>query len=70
MTCDECGSTSAVRTYEDPETDNPVPFCEPCAVQILGDDEAAPDEAAEENHDDEFADTCITAADYFREGDY
>jgi len=29
-----------------------------------------PFEQDEENFDDEFADTCITAADYFREGDY
>lgn len=70
MKCDECGSTTNVRLYDDPETDEPVEFCEPCAVQILGDDEVAPHEATEENFDDEFADTCVTAADYFHDGNY
>ncbi len=42
MTCEECGSTTAVRIYNDPETGDPVPLCEPCAVQILGDDEILP----------------------------
>ena len=70
MTCDECDSTTDVRLYEDPETGDHLPFCEPCAVQILGDDGVSPSEATEENADHEFADTCVTAADYFQEGDY
>lgn len=70
MTCDECGSTTDVRTYDDPDTGEPVEFCEPCAVQILGDDEDGPPGADAESADDESADTCTTAADYYREGDY
>jgi hypothetical protein len=70
MTCDECASTADVRLYDDPENDGQVALCEPCAAQILGDDEDSPYEATEENYDDEFADTCITAADYYLEGDY
>lgn len=70
MKCAECGSTTGVRTYDDPATGDPVEFCEPCAAQILGDDEAASCEATEENFDDEFADTCTTAADYYQDGNY
>ncbi|MEO6325929.1 MAG: hypothetical protein ABIT01_01305 [Thermoanaerobaculia bacterium] len=69
MTCDECASTTDVRLYDDPETDEPVQFCEACAAQILGEDEVPPYKT-EAEPDDEFADTCITASDYYREGDY
>ncbi|MEO6326388.1 MAG: hypothetical protein ABIT01_20275 [Thermoanaerobaculia bacterium] len=69
MTCDECGSTKDVRLYDDPDTGEPVQFCEPCAAQILGEDEDTHSET-DADPDDELADTCITAADYYREGDY
>lgn len=69
MTCDECGSTKDVRLYDDPDTAEPVQFCEPCAAQILGEDEVPPSQS-ETDPNDEFADTCINAADYYREGDY
>ena len=69
MICADCGSAQYVRTYDDPETDEPVELCEPCAVQIFGDEPDALTET-ESNPDDEFTDTCVTAADYYREGDY
>ena len=70
--CDECGSTADVRTYDDPETDCPVDLCDACAAQVFGDDEdvTAGLSDAEADPDEEFRDTCITATDYFREGDY
>ena len=70
--CDDCGSTTDVRTYDDPETDLPVDLCESCAVQVFGDDVDVTDGLtnAEEDPDETFRDTCITAADYYREGDY
>jgi len=69
MTCEDCGSAVGCRSYDDPETDENVVLCESCAVELTetGD---GPFEQDEENFDDEFADTCITAADYYREGDY
>jgi hypothetical protein len=69
MTCEGSGSTAGVRFYDDPETDEQVALCESCAVELTNTDDD-PFEQDEENLDDEFADTCITAADYFREGDY
>lgn len=65
MTCEECGSTTDVCTYNDPETGDPVPFCEPCAVQILGDDERL-----SQNVDSAETDTSITTATFFREEAY
>ncbi len=69
MICEECDSTADVRLYDDPENDGQVALCEPCAIEYLRIDDGA-FEQDEENFDDEFADTCITAADYYREGDY
>lgn len=69
MKCEDCGATANVRTYDDPETDEPVALCEPCAVQIFGDEPGDLNEA-DADPDDEFADTCITASDYYRDGDY
>lgn len=69
MTCEDCGSTAGVRFHNDPEINEQVALCESCAVELTDTDDGAFDQD-EENFDDEFADTCITAADYFREGDY
>lgn len=70
--CEDCGSDDDVRTYTDPESDEPIALCPACA-RNLNDDEAdvtAGLSNAEEDPDEEFRDTCITAADYYREGDY
>ena len=63
--CEDCGSTAAVRTYDDPETDIPVALCPGYARGLL-DDDAGETYDAEENFDDEFSDACITAGDYMR----
>jgi len=65
LRCEDCGTTAAVRTYPDPETDEPVALCPGCA-RGLQDDGDVDTYDAEENGDDEFSDTCITAADYMR----
>ncbi len=62
--CEDCGTTTAARTYADPETDEPVVLCPGCARALEDSDEELYD--AEENGDDEFSDACITAADYMR----
>lgn len=69
MTCEDCGTTTDVRTYTDPEADEPVTLCPTCAAGLLDDDVTAGLSSAEVDPDEEFRDTCITAADYFREGD-
>ena len=70
--CAECGSTTNVRTYDDPETDAPVDLCEACARALYEDVEDVTTGLvpADDDPDSTFADTCITAADYYREGDY
>ena len=65
LRCEDCGTTATVRTYDDPETDEPVALCPGCA-RGLQDDGDVDTYDAEENGDDEFSDTCITAADYMR----
>lgn len=72
MKCEECGATADVRTYDDPETDVPVDLCEACARALYEDveDVTAGLVPADDDPDSTFADTCITAADYYREGDY
>lgn len=62
--CEDCGATINVRLYTDPETDEQVALCPRCAAGLL--DEPDDDPADEESGDDEFADACITAADYMR----
>jgi len=70
--CEDCGTTSAVRPYDDPETHHPVLLCVCCARSLSDDgaDDTAGLSDSEQDPDEEFRDTCITAADYFREGDY
>jgi hypothetical protein len=63
--CEDCGTAAAVRTYTDPESDEPVALCPGCARGLLDDDDGDPYDP-EENCDDEFTDACITAADYMR----
>ena len=65
LRCEDCGTTAAVRTYPDPETDEPVALCPGCA-RGFQDDGDVDTYDAEENCDDEFSDACITAADYMR----
>ena len=70
--CEDCGAIDDVRTYTDPESDEPVALCPTCATNLYDDevDVTAGLSNAEEDPDEEFRDTCITASDYFREGDY
>ncbi len=68
MTCEECGETRNVRFYDDPESDDMVALCEACARSVF-DSFDGPPYTADEDPDDEFANTCITAADYMREDD-
>lgn len=69
MTCEDCGWTLDVRHYDDPDTDFQLALCPNCAHDRF-DDDAKDYLEPEEDPDDEFRDTCITAADYYREGDY
>ena len=70
--CEDCGSGDDVRTYTDPGTDEPAVLCPTCATNLFDDDidVTAGLSNAEKDPDDEFRDTCITATDYYREGDY
>ena len=69
--CEDCGADDDVRTYTDPEFDETVALCSMCARNLYDDtDVTAGLSNAEEDPDEEFRDTCITAADYYREGDY
>ncbi len=70
--CEDCGADDDVRTYTDPESDEPAALCRTCARNLYDDDTdvTAGLSNAEEDPDEEFRDTCITAADYYREGDY
>lgn len=69
--CEDCGAGDDVRTYTDPESDEPVALCPTCATNLYDDtDVTAGLSNAEEDPNEEFRDTCITASDYYREGDY
>ena len=35
LRCEDCGTTAAVRTYDDPETDEPVALCPGCAIALV-----------------------------------
>lgn len=71
-TCEDCGSTDAVRLLDDPGSEETFALCPRCARALLDDppDPTAGLTTAEEDPDEEFRDTCITAADYYLEGDY
>lgn len=71
-TCEDCGSTDAVRLLDDPGSEKTFALCPRCARALLDDppDPTAGLTNAEEDPDEEFRDTCITASDYYREGDY
>ncbi|KAA0255659.1 MAG: hypothetical protein IT186_07880 [Acidobacteria bacterium] len=62
--CEDCGTTTNLRAYTDPETEERVLLCPRCAAGLL--DEPDEPEGDEEPYDDEFADACFTAADYMR----
>ena len=70
--CEDCGSTDAVRLLDDPATEETFALCPLCARDLLASppDPTAGLTNADEDPDEEFRDTCITAADYYREGDY
>ena len=72
LACEDCGSTDAVRLLDDPGSEETFALCPLCARALLDDppDPTAGFTNAEEDPDEEFRDTCITAADYYREGDY
>lgn len=61
--CEDCGATTNIRFHTDPETEEQVPLCPRCAAGFLDEPD---DDRDEEPCDDEFADACITAADYMR----
>jgi len=63
MTCEQCGSTTDVQTYDVPEGDGTVDLCDLCAEDAFG---KYFDEPGSEECDDEFTDACTTAADYMR----
>ena len=62
--CEDCGTTANLRGYTDPETEERVLLCPRCAAGLLDERDDAEDD--EEPCDDEFADACLTAADYMR----
>ena len=72
LSCEDCGSIDAVRLLDDPGSEETFALCPRCARALLDDppDATAGLTNAEEDPDEEFRDTCITAADYYREGDY
>ncbi len=68
MICEECGAREGVRLCDDPDTDEETALCASCEASIFGSFDGPP-YTDEEDPDDEFANTCITAADYMREDD-
>ena len=66
--CADCGATDGVRTYDDPETEQEVLLCPACARDLYSGVEDVTEGlvSADDDSDSEFADACITAADYMR----
>ncbi len=68
--CEDCGTTADVRTYDDPETDEPLALCLSCAKALENEDEdddvTAGLVSADDDPDSAFTDAGITAADYMR----
>jgi len=66
--CEDCGATGSVRTYDDPETEQEVLLCPACARDLYAGVEDVTEGlvSADDDPDSEFADACITAADYMR----
>jgi len=63
MSCYICSATAHVHTYDDPKGDGTIDLCRSCAAELL---DTPSSEATCDEPDDEFADACITAADYMR----
>jgi hypothetical protein len=68
MSCYICSATTHVQTYDDPKGQGTIDLCRSCAAELV---DTPNSETAIDEPDDEFADACITAADYMRaDGDY
>ena len=66
--CGACGASGGIRTYDDPETEQEVLLCAACARDLYSGVEDVTEGlvSADDDPDSEFADACITAADYTR----